>query len=103
VARFYANENFPFRVVEELRRLGHDAVTIQEAGKGGQSVPDEKVLEHATADDRSVLTINRSSFACTRSTPPTRASSCAPMIGISRPWRLGSTPPSARRDRFEAG
>ncbi|MCL4832054.1 MAG: hypothetical protein KJZ86_06420 [Caldilineaceae bacterium] len=27
MARFYANENFPFPVVEELRRLGHDVLT----------------------------------------------------------------------------
>jgi hypothetical protein len=25
MARFYANENFPLGVVEELRRMGHDA------------------------------------------------------------------------------
>jgi len=39
MARLYANENFPLPVVEELRRLGHDVLTIQETGKAGQSVP----------------------------------------------------------------
>jgi pimeloyl-ACP methyl ester carboxylesterase len=29
VAAFYANENFPFPVVEELRRLGHDVMTTK--------------------------------------------------------------------------
>lgn len=29
MARLYANENFPFPVVEELRRRGHDAVTVE--------------------------------------------------------------------------
>ena len=33
MARLYANENFPFPVVEELRKLGHDVLTIQETGK----------------------------------------------------------------------
>lgn len=32
MARFYSNENFPFPAVEELRRLGHDVVTMAEAG-----------------------------------------------------------------------
>jgi len=36
VARFYANENFPLPVVEELRRLGHDVLTIQETGHPDQ-------------------------------------------------------------------
>lgn len=30
MARLYANENFPLPVVEALRRLGHDVLTIQE-------------------------------------------------------------------------
>ena len=32
MARLYANENFPLPVVEELRHLGHDVLTMQEAG-----------------------------------------------------------------------
>jgi len=30
MAKFYANENFPLPVVEELRRLGHDVLTTYE-------------------------------------------------------------------------
>jgi hypothetical protein len=33
MARFYADEQFPFPVVELLRTLGHDVLTVQEAGK----------------------------------------------------------------------
>ncbi len=62
MARLYANENFPLPVVEELRRLGHDVLTIQETGRAGQSVPDEDVLALATADLRAVLTLNRKHF-----------------------------------------
>jgi predicted nuclease of predicted toxin-antitoxin system len=62
LARLYANENFPRPVVEELRRLGHDVVTIQETGKAGQAVTDQEVLEYAKADDRAVLTLNRRHF-----------------------------------------
>jgi hypothetical protein len=62
MARLYANENFPFPVVLELRRLGHDVLTIGERGKAGQSVPDEAVLEFATGEQRAVVTLNRKHF-----------------------------------------
>lgn len=62
MARFYANENFPFPVVEELRRRGHDTVTIAETGKANQKVSDEQVLDIAISDDRAVLTFNRKHF-----------------------------------------
>jgi len=62
VARFYANENFPRPVVEELRRLGHDVLTIQETGKGGEALTDHGVVTFATAERRAVLTINRLHF-----------------------------------------
>jgi hypothetical protein len=62
VARLYGNENFPLPVVERLRQLGHDVLTIQETGKAGQAVRDEDVLEYAVADDRALLTLNRKHF-----------------------------------------
>ena len=62
MANLYANENFPLKVVEELRRLGHDVLTTQEAGKAGQAVPDEEVLDYAVAGSRAVLTLNRRHF-----------------------------------------
>lgn len=62
MARLYANENFPFPVVEELRRLGHDVVTIQERGYGNQSIDDPSVLEFAIIEKRAILTINRRDF-----------------------------------------
>jgi hypothetical protein len=36
VARLFADENFPLPVVEALRRLGHDVVTMADAGKAGK-------------------------------------------------------------------
>jgi hypothetical protein len=62
VARLYANENFPLPVVEELRRLGHDVLTIQETGQAGQALSDERVLASACADERMLLTFNRKHF-----------------------------------------
>ena len=62
MARLYANENFPLQVVEELRRLGHDVLTIQETGKAEQSLPDEEILAFASVQGRVVLTLNRKHF-----------------------------------------
>ena len=62
MARLYADENFPLPVVEELRRLGHDVVTMQDSGEAGQSMPDDAVLRTASSDQRAVLTLNRKHF-----------------------------------------
>jgi hypothetical protein len=62
MARLYANENFPYPAIEELRRLGHDVLTTQDTGQAGQSVSDEAVLAFAHAEKRAVLTLNRKHF-----------------------------------------
>jgi hypothetical protein len=62
MARLYSNENFPLPVVEKLRALGHDVLTIQEAGKADQALPDTEVLAFATREHRAVLTLNRLHF-----------------------------------------
>ncbi len=60
--RFYADENFPLPVVEELRRLGHDVLTMYEDGSANQSIPDDEVLALATERQRALLTTNRRHF-----------------------------------------
>jgi hypothetical protein len=62
MARLYSNENFPLPVVERLRALGHDVLTIQETGKADQALPDKEVLAYATREQRAVLTLNRLHF-----------------------------------------
>ncbi|MFB2922330.1 MULTISPECIES: DUF5615 family PIN-like protein [Aerosakkonema] len=62
MARFYTDEQFPFPVVEFLRALGHDVLTVQEAGNANQRIPDEEVLGFAIANNRAVLTLNRHDF-----------------------------------------
>lgn len=62
MAFLYANENFPLEVVQALRVLGHDVMTMAEDGNAGQAVDDTKVLTLATQSDRAVLTINRRDF-----------------------------------------
>jgi predicted nuclease of predicted toxin-antitoxin system len=62
VARLYANENFPLQAVEELPRLGHDVLTVQQAGKSDQAIPDDEVLAFAIGETRAVVTHNRRHF-----------------------------------------
>lgn len=62
MARLYSNENFPLPTVEKLRELGHDVLTIQEAGKADQAMSDEEVLNFAAQENRALLTLNRLHF-----------------------------------------
>ena len=56
----YADEDFSFPVVEELRRLGHDVLTAQEDGR--TATPDPDILARAHSLGRAVLTYNRRHF-----------------------------------------
>jgi len=72
MARLYSNENFPFRVVQELRACGHEVLTSLEAA----------------------LT----SFACINGAlAAMRVSSPAPGMAIRRHSRGESTRPSRPR------
>lgn len=60
--RFYANENFPFSTVRELRNLGHDVLTTLDAKQANQSIPDDRVLQFANDSGRALLTLNGRDF-----------------------------------------
>ena len=60
--KLYADEQYPYPVVKYLRELGHDVLTVQEAGKANQRIPDDEVLAFATDNDRAVITQNRKDF-----------------------------------------
>ena len=62
MARLYANENFPLPVVESLRQLGHEVLTIQEAGRSDQAMPDREVLAFASSQRMALVTLNRKHF-----------------------------------------
>ena len=62
MARFYADEDFDLRAVNELRQIGHDVLTVQEAGRGNRGVGDAEVLADAIDLNRCVLTFNRRDF-----------------------------------------
>lgn len=71
MARLYADEQFPRPVVEHLRSLGHDVLTVQEAGHAGTSDPE--VFTFAIADHRAVLTQNRRDFVKLHRSRPAHA------------------------------
>ena len=58
----YADENFPLPVIEELRRLGFDVLTMYEDDKANQSLTDGEVLTLARDKSRVLLTANRRDF-----------------------------------------
>ncbi len=62
MARLHSDENFDYRVVEELRKLGHDVLTAKEAGRAGLQIRDPDVLAFAISQGRAVLTLNRRHF-----------------------------------------
>ncbi|MBE9009651.1 DUF5615 family PIN-like protein [Pseudanabaenaceae cyanobacterium LEGE 13415] len=62
MARLYADEQYPYPVVEFLRTLGHEVLTVQDAGKVNQKIHDSEVLAFATLEQRAILTQNRKDF-----------------------------------------
>ncbi|MEO6909109.1 MAG: DUF5615 family PIN-like protein [Abditibacteriaceae bacterium] len=70
MARLYSNENFSFPAVTELRLLGHDVLTVLEAGKAEQAIQDNEVLAFATEQERAVATINRKHFIALHHSSP---------------------------------
>src|SRR5262245_34201280 len=78
MASLYADEDFRYGVVERLRRLGHDVLTVQEAGR--RASPDPQGLADATVAGRAVLTYNRWDFERLHRKSPSHAGiiSCTP-------------------------
>ena len=62
MARLFSDEDFPLPVVRELRRLGHDVLTVHDIGKANQRWLDDEVLAYARTEGRGVLTLNRLHF-----------------------------------------
>jgi predicted nuclease of predicted toxin-antitoxin system len=62
VANIYADEQFPYLATCHLRSLGHDVLTVQEANKANQRIPDDEVLAFASEQQRAVITLNRRDF-----------------------------------------
>src|SRR4051794_13733049 len=63
MAVLFSDENFPLPAVRRLRSLGHDVLTVGEAGMDNRRIPDDIVLAYATRLGRAVLTYNWDDFA----------------------------------------
>ncbi len=95
MALLYADENFDYPVVEHLRLLGHDVVTVQEAGLAGGS--DAQVLADAMAAGRAALTFNRRHFEWLHR----QSAAHAGIIGCT--WDRDRAALAARIDKVIAG
>ena len=73
MAPLYADEQYPYPVVELLRALGHHVLTVQEAGRANQKIPDPDVLAFASSEKRAVITENRKDFFRLHRKQPDRA------------------------------
>jgi predicted nuclease of predicted toxin-antitoxin system len=62
VARLYADRTIPVSCCKITAKFGNDVLTVQEAGKANQKIPDEEVLEFAISNNRAVLTLKRPDF-----------------------------------------
>jgi predicted nuclease of predicted toxin-antitoxin system len=61
------DQNVPVEAAEDLREAGHDAVTVDDEGLGGQ--PDARVADACRAEGRAILTLDLD-FADIRVYPP---------------------------------
>ena len=58
MAQLYADEDFFWPAVVELRLLGHDVLTAFEAGMANQKIADVDQLKFAAGQGRAILTRN---------------------------------------------
>ena len=73
MAKLHGDEDFSHPVIEELRHLGHDLTTAQEAGMAHQGIDDAEVLAFSTRQDRALLTFNRRHFIRLHRSMPSHA------------------------------
>ena len=64
MARILTDEQFPVRISDRLRKLGHDVVTVRafDISTRGDGKSDEDVLDIARIEHRIVLTLNVKDF-----------------------------------------
>ena len=58
--RFYADENLPRAIIEELRQLDYDVLTSYEAQQANKSISDENVLKFAQERNKLIITLKNS-------------------------------------------
>jgi predicted nuclease of predicted toxin-antitoxin system len=55
--RLYTDEMIRARLAAALRRLGYDAMSCQDVGRGNRAIADEDQLAYAAQDGRAILTL----------------------------------------------
>ena len=60
--RFYADENLPRAIIEELRQLNYNVLNSYEAQQANKSISDENVLKFAQEKNKIIITLNRDDF-----------------------------------------
>lgn len=80
MAALYADENFSFRVVDELRAGGHDVLTARDDGRANLRIPDPVVLARATELGRAVITFDRTDYVALHRHDPAHAG----IVAVSR-------------------
>jgi Domain of unknown function (DUF5615) len=103
VVRLYADENFPRPVVETLRTLGHDVLTVQETRTVGTAMPDRDVLSFASSEERAVLTINRRDFIRLHAADPAHAGIIVCTLDLDFAGQARASTPRLRRTQSSAG
>ncbi len=73
--KFLIDAMLPPKVADELNAAGHDAVTPE--GLGAHNLPDDVLVQIATADNRVIVTENASDFA--------HVSTC-PVLFVRKSW-----------------
>lgn len=102
MARLYMDEQFPKVVSGLLREMGHDVLTVQEAGKGNLGIPDEDVLAFAIAENRTVVTLNRDDFIrLHRADSQIAVLFSARTIQIAPEWQFGSIKRSFLKNLYQ--
>jgi hypothetical protein len=96
MARLLADEHFDVKVVNHLRRLGHDVATVRQhsAKKSGDGMADVDVLSLVRAQRRILLTENVADFKALHE-------ASIPHAGIIACSPANDEPPRSRAKRIE--
>ena len=70
MAKLYGDENFDVQSMDISKNLGHDTLTVREAGKANLRIPDNEVLAFATEQNRAVVTFDRRDYYRLHQTNP---------------------------------
>ena len=82
MARLMADEDVALPVVEELRHLGHDVVTMLDLGKANLGIDDAMVLDLARKDQRALVTMNRRHYLRLHKADPNHAGVIACTVDV---------------------